>query len=556
MSQVKVLYDFAADPEFGELPVTTGEILTVTNKDVGEGWWYGTNINGEAGIFPIDYVEAYDVDNDDSASANVSEVAQNPLDSWIVDDPYNWDDGNVITQMNDAPQINVKRASNDHGGVDRELGNQDRDDSEKSFGSRNSSKVGSLDNLSINVSGKRSSPTAKGNFNRLSTFVKSGGEDFILGKVDVEVHEDDIIRILDNGEGSCSWLNDKPVYSCTLSCPRMGAKFYGLKSYTSYQLTPSFSGLQVSRRFKQFDWVHHHFTQKFPMIAIPPLPSKQALGRYEDEFIEHRMKLLQGFVNRMCSHPILSQTEVWKCFISCTDENQRKAAKRKAEKDPLVGGNLFKAIQAPDVPLDQEHIKNKSESFLHFTQSLNNAAKNLMKISSDQTEKYRSNYKRDFIDVSDAFHKLGESMEHADNPDASKLKAAVTLTGESYRDIANLTDEQPRKDWQPLGDTMHEHSGILDVWTNILKVHSGALIKDSEVDQMIAEGKMRADQASEIGKRSDVISYSLLAEINNFDSFYFKEIREAHQAFLQEQISYHQAITEKLKKALHMFDDC
>ena len=61
-SRVKVLYDFAADPEFGELPVTTGEILTVTNKDVGEGWWYGTNVNGEAGIFPMDYVKAYDIE--------------------------------------------------------------------------------------------------------------------------------------------------------------------------------------------------------------------------------------------------------------------------------------------------------------------------------------------------------------------------------------------------------------------------------------------------------------------------------------------------------------
>ena len=61
-SRVKVLYDFEADPEFGELPVTKGEILTVTNKDVGEGWWYGTNVNGEAGIFPIDYVEAYDIE--------------------------------------------------------------------------------------------------------------------------------------------------------------------------------------------------------------------------------------------------------------------------------------------------------------------------------------------------------------------------------------------------------------------------------------------------------------------------------------------------------------
>jgi hypothetical protein len=33
-------------------------------------------------------------------------------------------------------------------------------------------------------------------------------------------------------------------------------------------------------------------------------------GRYEEEFIEHRMNQLQSFVDRVCRHPILSQSEV------------------------------------------------------------------------------------------------------------------------------------------------------------------------------------------------------------------------------------------------------
>ena len=76
------------------------------------------------------------------------------------------------------------------------------------------------------------------------------------------------------------------------------------------------------------------------------------IGRYEDEFIEHRMNQLQSFVNRICTHPILSQSEVWQHFLSCTDDKRWKTGKRKAEKDPLVGGTLFMTIKAPDKPMD------------------------------------------------------------------------------------------------------------------------------------------------------------------------------------------------------------
>jgi len=39
-----------------------------------------------------------------------------------------------------------------------------------------------------------------------------------------------------------------------------------------------FSGIQVSRRYKHFDWLHDRLVDKFPTVAVPPLPEKQISG--------------------------------------------------------------------------------------------------------------------------------------------------------------------------------------------------------------------------------------------------------------------------------------
>jgi len=46
------------EPGSSELSVTAGETLVVSRKDVGEGWWEGTNASGRTGLFPAAYVEA------------------------------------------------------------------------------------------------------------------------------------------------------------------------------------------------------------------------------------------------------------------------------------------------------------------------------------------------------------------------------------------------------------------------------------------------------------------------------------------------------------------
>jgi sorting nexin-9/18/33 len=64
------------------------------------------------------------------------------------------------------------------------------------------------------------------------------------------------------------------------------------------------------------------------------------------------MNQLQSFVDRVSRHPILSQSEVWQHFLTCTDEKRWKTGKRKAEKDQLVGGSIFMAVRTPERPLD------------------------------------------------------------------------------------------------------------------------------------------------------------------------------------------------------------
>ena len=39
-----------------------------------------------------------------------------------------------------------------------------------------------------------------------------------------------------------------------------------------------FNNIQVSRRYKHFDWLHERLVEKFPCIPVPPLPDKQIQG--------------------------------------------------------------------------------------------------------------------------------------------------------------------------------------------------------------------------------------------------------------------------------------
>jgi len=578
--QARVLYDFDPQVGTGEISIRVGETIVISRTDVGEGWWEGTNSKGESGLFPEAYVEEI-VDNEDGPPSmappplpqDYSQPAVNTFGTSNVVDDWGSDPWGQVGQQ-EQQQQQQQQQQQDWQQDDDWDSDFDDESASQVGGNANSHYATTIDqggNLNVpsssyqqrgsredvnsigrNDSKKVGGASSKTSFNRFSMFVKSGGENYILGKVSsVKVPDLDVITVVENSEGRYSWLNTKPPYSCVVASPKKEAKFKGLKSFIAYQLTPSTNNIQVSRRYKHFDWLHERLMTKFNLLPIPPLPDKQIQGRYEEEFIEHRMNQLQSFVDRMCRHPVLSQSEVWTHFLTCTDEKRWKSGKRKAEKDSLVGGNYFMAIKSPDKPLDPEYLDREVQMFSQFTSQFDAAVKNMAKTVADQTTKFQNHYKREYQNIGKAFMQLGSAMDQDGGVYNAGLSNAVTATGECYEDIGRLYDDQPRLDWEHLGDMMHDYKGLLSGWPAILQIHSGAIGKQREVD-----GKVDSAELANIKARTDTMSYALLAEINTFHEQRVVDIKSSHQRFLREQIKFYEKITEKLQESLRMYDQC
>ncbi|GBN08438.1 Sorting nexin lst-4 [Araneus ventricosus] len=203
-----------------------------------------------------------------------------------------------------------------------------------------------------------------------------------------------------------------------------------------------FSNIEVSRRFKHFDWLHERLETKYALIPIPPLPGKQFSGRYEDMFIEHRMIQLQMWVNRISRHPVLGHSDVWKHFITCTDEKMWKTGKRRAERDELVGASYFHAIKAPDAPLDPYQVDTQVENFSKFSAKMDNTVKQMHATAQELCKKYSGSYKREFHKLASSFKELGDTFEMETSPYSTDLTKAIKVTGDTYEEIGDLYGEQ------------------------------------------------------------------------------------------------------------------
>ncbi|XP_077286975.1 sorting nexin 33-like protein SH3PX1 [Arctopsyche grandis] len=566
--QVRALYEFNGEPNSSELTINADEILTVTRIDVGEGWWEGVNSSGKMGLFPASYVEKI-------TPAPVSTPAAPPVAPPPQGNRYDptADDWGESTQYSAPPQNYAKG--------DGEGWEDDWDDdtyseigpgghpSQGNAAHRQQSQevpnyplpgmpindINNEDTLS-NYNGPHSGSVTKKN-NRFSTFSKSGGESYILGTFNATVIDSDKVFVHQTDDGY-SWSQNTNPYHVIVASPKKESKFKGIKSYIAYQITPSFNNIQVSRRYKHFDWLHERLTEKFCLIPIPPLPDKQISGRYEEQFIEHRRIQLQEFIDWVCRHPVLSRCDVLQHFLTCTDEKRWKAGKRQAEKDLLVGANYCVTIFPPEKALLPSQVDPQTEQFNNFIHHMDSAVKILMATCLDQTKKNQGPYKREYQKIGESFFSLGNALgfdEGGSLISTSKLTAAIRKTGGTYIDIGKLFEEQPKHDWEPLSDKLHIYKGIIGSFPDVLAAQKSAIQKRKECEKLTTDRKMEVIQLNEVIKRTDVVTYALLAEMNHFKTERTVDLKAAMQQYLTEQIKFYKNIVGKLESALNHFDE-
>lgn len=273
--------------------------------------------------------------------------------------------------------------------------------------------------------------------------------------------------------------------------------------------------------------------------------------------MEHRRVQLQEFVDWVCRHPVVAHCEVFLHFLTCTDEKKWKNGKRAAEKDPLVGPTYCAAIFPPEKMLLASNVDQQTDNCTAFVHSMDVAVKNLMVVSLDLTKKFQTQGKKDFQRIGEGFSDLARSLEIDERRAVTStcLSKSVGKAAAIFIKIGQQVGEQPRYDWIPFSDELHIYRGILSCFPDILSVHKNAMSKRKECEKLTAEQKMGNAQMQDVVRRTDVMSYSLMAELSHFRAERDTHMKEAMKKFIGEQIKFYQTIVNELQMAQQFFDE-
>jgi hypothetical protein len=123
-------------------------------------------------------------------------------------------------------------------------------------------------------------------------------------------------------------LNDKKV-TITIQNPKAIETSIFQPNYIIYEIITDVTQLQVERRYSDFDWLRQTLKKIHPGLYCPPLPQKK-LGsrRFENDFVEKRMKYLNKFLNDIVESEIFKASEVLISFLSITNREQFEFKKK------------------------------------------------------------------------------------------------------------------------------------------------------------------------------------------------------------------------------------
>ncbi|XP_054135527.1 sorting nexin-9 isoform X2 [Melozone crissalis] len=594
-TKARVMYDFAAEPGNNELTVSEGEIITITNPDVGGGWLEGKNSQGERGLVPTDYVEIITEGakdgiscgnsladqaffdslssstaqtNSAAKSSNQASIANDPWSSWNVGKSGNWDNGNAVDSWAAKPESapGQRNSASNNWEAAAAFGHPqayqgpaaDDDDWDDDWDDPKSASPSYLGYKETEASeaggvqrGNSRAAAMKLPLNKFPGFAKPGMEQYLLAKQLAKPKEKIPIIIGDYGP---MWVYPTSTFDCVVADPKKGSKMYGLKSYIEYQLTCTNTNRSVNHRYKHFDWLYERLLVKFGLaIPIPSLPDKQVTGRFEEEFIKMRMERLQAWMTRMCRHPVVSESEVFQQFLNFRDEKEWKTGKRKAEKDETVGVMIFSTMEPEAPDLDMVEIEQKCDAVGRFTKAMDDGVKELLTVGQEHWKRCTGPLPKEYQKIGKALQSLALVFSTSGYQGESDLNGAITEAGKTYEEIASLVADQPKKDLHFLMETNHEYKGFLGCFPDIIAAHKGAIERVKESDKLVATSKITPQDKQNMVKRVSTMAYALQAEMNHFHSNRIYDYNSVIRLYLEQQAQFYETIAQKLRQALSRF---
>ena len=107
----------------------------------------------------------------------------------------------------------------------------------------------------------------------------------------------------------------------------------------SAQPPPPHATTAVLRRYRDFAWLHAALSKERPGCVVPPVPEKNAVARFDSDFVEDRRSHLEQFARRASVHPELRDARCLDAFLRADDATFAVAKNAKPGAVPAATNN-------------------------------------------------------------------------------------------------------------------------------------------------------------------------------------------------------------------------
>ncbi|SPN98773.1 related to vacuolar protein sorting-associated protein VPS5 [Cephalotrichum gorgonifer] len=330
---------------------------------------------------------------------------------------------------------------------------------------------------------------------------------------------------------------------------------------------------EVKRRYRDFLWLYNTLHGNCPGVIIPPPPDKQAVGRFESNFVEARRSALERMLNRIASHPTLQHDPDLKLFLE--SESFNVDIKHKERREPLpseskgVFGSLGISVGSSSKFVEQDDWFHDRKIYLD---ALENQLKSLLK-STETMVAQRKAMAEAAGDFSSALHAL------------STVELSPTLSGpldalsELQLTIRDVYERQAQQDVLTLGIVIEEYIRLIGSVKQAFQQRQRSFYawhsaeadlqkKRTAQEKLLRQGRSQQDRLNQVGVEVgeaerkvqaartlfDDMGKLMRVELDRFEKEKVEDFKSGVETFLESAVEAQKELIEKWETFLMQLD--
>ncbi|KAF5006995.1 hypothetical protein FDECE_6643 [Fusarium decemcellulare] len=330
---------------------------------------------------------------------------------------------------------------------------------------------------------------------------------------------------------------------------------------------------EVKRRYRDFLWLYNTLHGNNPGIVVPPPPEKQAVGRFDSNFVESRRAALEKMLNKIAIHATLQHDPDLKLFLE--SESFNVDVKHKERREPIPGeskgvlGSLGINVGGGNKFVEQDDWFHDRKVYLD---ALENQLKGLLKAMETMVGQRKM--------MAEAAGDFSASLHALSTVELSpSLSGPLDALSELQLTIRDVYDRQAQQDVLTFGIIIEEYirliGSVKQAFSQRQKAFYSWHAAESELqkkkatqDKLLRQGKSQQDRLNQMGAEVNeserkVHQARLLfedmgrlmrSELDRFEREKVEDFKSGVETFLESAVEAQKELIEKWETFLMQLD--